>query len=84
MIPQISKLGDVYAEWVNMPVDRPLRLFGPDWVEMLTKTPWWAVPTFWIPTIAYILYSGVKLSEVTTQSSSVRILIVFSCWKLYE
>lgn len=42
-----------------MPVDRPLRLFEPDWIESLTKTPWWVVPAFWIPTICYICRTGV-------------------------
>lgn len=68
MIPQIYKLGSTYAKWVNMPVDRPLRLFEPDWIENLTKTPWWVVPTFWIPTICYICRSGVLAAG---QSSAV-------------
>lgn len=55
MVLQIHKMGDKYAEWVNKPVDRELRLFGPSWVENMTKTPWWIVPAFWIPAIWYII-----------------------------
>ncbi|XP_053680476.1 uncharacterized protein LOC128731385 [Anopheles nili] len=55
MVFQIHKLGEKYAEWVNKPVDRELRLFGPSWVENMTKTPWWIVPAFWIPAIGYII-----------------------------
>uniref|UniRef100_A0A182Q052 Fatty acid 2-hydroxylase n=1 Tax=Anopheles farauti TaxID=69004 RepID=A0A182Q052_9DIPT len=55
MVFQIHKMGDKYAEWVNKPVDRELRLFGPSWVENMTKTPWWIVPAFWIPAITYII-----------------------------
>ncbi|XP_035902662.1 dihydroceramide fatty acyl 2-hydroxylase FAH2 [Anopheles stephensi] len=55
MVFQIHKLGDKYGEWVNKPVDRELRLFGPSWVENMTKTPWWIVPGFWIPAILYII-----------------------------
>lgn len=59
MIPQIAKLGNKYADWVNLPVDRPLRLFNSDYIECLTKTPWWVVPIFWIPIIIYICQIGV-------------------------
>ncbi|EAL41551.3 AGAP011282-PA, partial [Anopheles gambiae str. PEST] len=55
MLLQIYRLGDKYAEWVNKPVDRELRLFGPTWVENLTRTPWWIVPAFWIPAILYLI-----------------------------
>ncbi|XP_020814994.1 dihydroceramide fatty acyl 2-hydroxylase FAH2 isoform X1 [Drosophila serrata] len=51
MLPQIANLTYCYDEWVHKPVDRPLRLFGPWYLEMCTKTPWWLVPTFWIPVI---------------------------------
>lgn len=37
MISQIPKLGDKYADWVNMPVDRPLKLFHSPLIESLTK-----------------------------------------------
>lgn len=55
MLPQIAALGEKYHEWVNSPVDRELRLFAPWYLECLTKTPWWLVPIFWIPSISYIL-----------------------------
>ena len=55
MVPQIAGLGAKYHEWVNFPVDRELRLFGPDYLECLTKTPWWGVPLCWVPVVTYIL-----------------------------
>uniref|UniRef100_A0A1B0DCY9 Fatty acid hydroxylase domain-containing protein n=1 Tax=Phlebotomus papatasi TaxID=29031 RepID=A0A1B0DCY9_PHLPP len=58
MLPQIGKLGSDYMEWVNKPVDRPLRLFGPWYLEMCTKTPWYIVPIFWIPVIIYLVIRG--------------------------
>lgn len=57
MLAQIGSLKDKYSDWVNKPVDRPLRLFGPWYLEILTKTPWWVVPSFWVPVILYILYN---------------------------
>lgn len=59
MLSQIGLITENYSEWVNKPVDRPLRLFGPEFLEMLTKTPWWLVPLFWIPAITYIAATGV-------------------------
>ncbi|XP_073813198.1 fatty acid 2-hydroxylase isoform X1 [Musca autumnalis] len=57
MLPQIAKITPYYNEWVHKPVDRPLRLFGPWYLEMCTKTPWWLVPAFWIPVITSIIYN---------------------------
>lgn len=63
MLPQIHALGDNYHEWVNSPVDRELRLFGPWYLECLTKTPWWLVPLFWIPCITYLLINECLYNE---------------------
>lgn len=60
MVAQIAGIGEKYVEWVDKPVDRPLRLFDSDALEMLTKTPWWVVPTIWIPTIITVLYLATK------------------------
>jgi 4-hydroxysphinganine ceramide fatty acyl 2-hydroxylase len=66
MLVQIGKLGNDYDEWVNKPVDRYLRIFQYDWLEALTRTPWWVVPLFWTPTIFYLTYLGDNQAE--TQS----------------
>lgn len=76
MVPQIPKITKHYSEWVNKPVDRRLRLFDPPWLENLTKTPWWVVPTFWLPTICYIFSIG--KSEAHHQNySNVSITIIY-------
>jgi len=69
MLSQIGSIRKDYSEWVNKPVDRPLRLFGPDWLEVLTKTPWWAVPLFWIPSILYIIKIGLHEALLAGYSS---------------
>lgn len=63
MIAQIPKLKSNYAIWVNKPVDRPLRLFKSQWMEILTKTPWYIIPIFWIPIIYYITLIGIEEAE---------------------
>lgn len=60
MVCQIGQLNDKYTDWVNKPVDRPLRLFDNHMLEMMTKTPWWLVPMIWTPVIAVIFYAGVQ------------------------
>lgn len=60
MVSQIANLGPNYSEWVNKPVDRPLRLFDATAIEMLTKTPWWLVPGFWIPIIILLIKIGIN------------------------
>lgn len=59
MVKQIPKLGIMYEKWVSQPVDRSLRLFDYEFLEMLTKTPWWMVPLIWLPTICAISYFGI-------------------------
>lgn len=62
MLLQVGKLTNDYESWVNKPVDRTLILFG-SWLEYLTKTPWWVVPTFWIPTILFMISTAIKDSS---------------------
>ena len=49
-------LGADYLRWVHSPVDRPLRLFTSDFVEMFSTTPWYVVPVIWIPIGLYFAY----------------------------
>lgn len=77
MLPQIGKLGKNYNEWVNKPVDRHLRMFHHDYLEVLTKTPWWAVPAFWIPVIIYFLNAGYNELIANNESVSEYISLMF-------
>ncbi|XP_062129785.1 uncharacterized protein LOC133841374 [Drosophila sulfurigaster albostrigata] len=72
MLPQIKNITKYYDEWVHKPVDRPLRLFGPWYLEMCTKTPWWVVPTFWIPVITVL--AGLEFQAKAKSTSDVAIL----------
>lgn len=60
MLPQIPIIVHHYDDWVHKPVDRPLRLFGPWYLEVFTKTPWWLVPAFWIPVITKLIYTELQ------------------------
>lgn len=61
MLPQIHKIKTVYNDWVNKPVDRPLKLFESWYLEICTKTPWWVIPLFWIPIIIYLFLNEANL-----------------------
>ncbi|CAH2040202.1 unnamed protein product, partial [Iphiclides podalirius] len=55
--PLLCQLGAVasdYEKWVNSAVYRKCRLFSSSLLEGLTYTPWYLVPTLWIPIIAYL------------------------------
>ncbi|XP_061392765.1 uncharacterized protein LOC133328233 [Musca vetustissima] len=77
MLPQIAKITPYYNEWVHKPVDRPLRLFGPWYLEMCTKTPWWLVPAFWIPVISTIIYNQFNESVANRDLLKITFLSVY-------
>jgi 4-hydroxysphinganine ceramide fatty acyl 2-hydroxylase len=37
---QVGNLGEKYETWVHQPVNRPIRLFGNEFMEASTKTSW--------------------------------------------
>lgn len=58
MFWQVGSLGADYSKWVLSPVDRKLRLFQYDFMEKMTVTPWYMVPSVWIPVSTYLIYCG--------------------------
>ncbi|KAK0085177.1 hypothetical protein PV325_005632 [Microctonus aethiopoides] len=81
---QVSSLADRYWEWVNLPVNRPLRLFKYDFMELLTITPWYMVPIVWIPISIYFFFLG--SSEIISNSignSLINITLTFGCGLLH-
>lgn len=60
MLAQVGSLGPHYYEWVTSPVDRNLRLFGSDYLEVLSKTPWYMIPVVWIPVIIAFAVFGIR------------------------
>lgn len=63
MVSQIGSLKSNYIEWVNKPVDRSLRLFDSEFCEMLSKTPFWVVPCYWIPIILILMKRSLESNE---------------------
>ncbi|XP_057325328.1 fatty acid 2-hydroxylase [Microplitis mediator] len=89
LLGQVGSLSDKYWEWVNLPVNRPIRLFKSDYLEILTITPWYLVPLFWIPISIYFLYLGLmrNISESFHYSACYKVLAFLSgllIWTLLE
>lgn len=52
-----------YFSWVHRPIaQKSVRLFRCDALELMSKTPWFIVPIFWIPYICSIWYQVVDCS----------------------
>ncbi|XP_017756367.1 PREDICTED: fatty acid 2-hydroxylase [Eufriesea mexicana] len=58
ILPQVGSLGHQYWEWVNLPVNRNIRLFDSKILENITITPWYLIPIIWIPIVIYFVYTG--------------------------
>lgn len=65
MLTQLHKLGDRYDEWVNLPVDRVVKLFDYEFFEFLTKTPWYVIPLVWLPIISGIVFTEYEKMETS-------------------
>lgn len=78
---QVGHLGAKYHDWVDSPVDRPLRLFKSDFVEYFSSTNWYVIPMFWLPVIAMILLTTYHSYNEIVFFQSLP-LISFSCSKL--
>lgn len=81
MFWQVGSLGEKYNEWVLSPVDRKLRLFQWDIMEFLTITPWFLVPSVWIPGSSALMYLGYTriLATPYAISSIYLILTLLGC-----
>lgn len=80
LLGQVGSLSNKYWEWVNLPVNRPIRLFKSDILEILTVTPWYLVPTVWIPISMYFMIYGLTNNVVGSIESSLHLIILAFFW----
>lgn len=59
---------------------RPVILFNTTWLEMFTKTPWYAIPIAWFPFIIYNMYN----SELDAFSTLFYVLAGIVNWTFLE
>mmetsp|Transcript_818 Transcript_818/g.1325 ORF Transcript_818/g.1325 Transcript_818/m.1325 type:complete len:322 (-) Transcript_818:578-1543(-) len=56
MLGQVGRLGVDYWDWVHTPIhprSGGIRLFESDFMELFTRTPWWVIPSVWVPLGGY-------------------------------
>lgn len=59
LLAQVGLLGSSYDAWVHHAAPGRPRLFGRDWMEILSLTPWYLIPIIWVPiSIACMLVSS--------------------------
>ncbi|PWN23522.1 fatty acid-2 hydroxylase [Microstroma glucosiphilum] len=53
---------EFYLAQVHSPrhLKEPARLFGPDYLEMFTRTSWYVVPLIWVPIAASLFYRSAQ------------------------
>ncbi|KAL7040606.1 hypothetical protein ACKWTF_000456 [Chironomus riparius] len=87
ILPQISKLGDNYEKWVNLPVDRHLRLFENSFLELGSKTPWYVPILIWIPICISMIKDDLALLDKTFDVYAkvfTQLIIGICLWTLAE
>lgn len=83
MLAQVGKLGPNYIRWVHSPVDRPLRLFSSDFVEIFSRTPWFLVPIIWIPVVIYFAILSIKHLHLELSGSHDNISVMWSFFSMF-
>ncbi|EOR04120.1 hypothetical protein E3P92_00063 [Wallemia ichthyophaga] len=74
---------DFYLEQVHQPrhLKKSARLFGYDFLEMFTVTPWYVIPLIWVPITLYLSFRS--FSDFSTQfGSSLGGLCTLGCFLL--
>ena len=73
---------EFYLEQVHNPrhLKQPARLFGPDFLEMFTRTPWYVVPMVWVPVAAAIFYRATTQFQASHGDTPLAVTQTTLCW----
>ncbi|KAL3577378.1 hypothetical protein D5086_022661, partial [Populus alba] len=85
LVFQVGHLGEAYEEWVHQPIvgrEGP-RFFESDFMESLTRTVWWAIPSIWLPVICYFVLKSVRMGHTLPEVALIVVGGVF-IWTLLE
>lgn len=78
MFWQVGDLKEKYNEWLEIPTDRPLRLFKHDIAEYFSNTSWYIVPILWLPVAGYM--ASRCLSGGFSLSSTILLILMGMLW----
>ena len=81
---QVGYLGDNYDTWTHKPLTGAPRYFDANWAEMLTKNPWWVVPTIWSPVICGGALASLYLMQWQVLAWLSYVVPGILTWKLIE
>ncbi|CAG8524238.1 17630_t:CDS:2 [Dentiscutata erythropus] len=75
---------EFYLKQIHQPRHLPYsaRLFANPMLELLTKTPWYAIPILWFPVISYYLYTA--SGSLGSRTIIVLFLFGIGIWTLLE
>ncbi|XP_019169617.1 PREDICTED: dihydroceramide fatty acyl 2-hydroxylase FAH1-like [Ipomoea nil] len=85
LVFQVGHLGDAYEEWVHQPIvskDGP-RFFANGFMEFLTLTPWWAIPSIWVPVVCWFASTSVNMG-LPIPALAATMLVGICIWTFME
>jgi sterol desaturase/sphingolipid hydroxylase (fatty acid hydroxylase superfamily) len=88
MVWQIHSLSKAqYEAWVHTPFHAGTQravMFGRAWIERLTRTPWWVVPTVWLPVVAALWAPYAMSASATLVGTVVLLAAGLLLWTIVE
>ncbi len=60
------------------------RMFETEWIDRLSRTPWWTVPLVWLPISLFLLVSGLQHDAVRLPAAAVTFAGGWLVWSFAE
>lgn len=81
---QIVHLGDKYWPWIsNRPVVHHMRMFHYDFLELLSRWPWWYIWGVWLPLSIFGIWSSFN-NGFSTQHTALAWIFGWFLWTFFE
>lgn len=77
-------MGKRYDAWTHAPKQGSPIYFGNALMEMTTNTPWFLVPSIWVPVSLAMLYTAINSYGVSVVDSIARAFYGMAFWTLLE
>jgi len=84
MVPQVWRLGDDYDKWIHTHTGIDKIIIFPNFLEKLTRWPWWYIFIFWSPVVAYMLYQSLVVYSISVKKTSMLMLSGIFLWASVE
>lgn len=84
LVAQVGALGPAYDEWTHHALPGVPRLFGPEWMEFFSRTPWFFIPIIWIPLSVACMVFSVQKFQHSVAGVLWRCLAGIATWHMLE